>query len=134
MISKEIIELQRHHMIVTGSRRSVEKWGAGLVTRLLEITHGQWIYRNFVVHDHVSGTLATASKEQLMVEIEEQQELGDDGLLEEDKYLAEVNLDSLESTSGERQTYWLLAMRTARKRFLLRQRTADDSAAASAQP
>ena len=134
MISKEIIDLQRHHMIVTGSRRSVEKWGAGLVTRLLEITHGQWIYRNFVVHDHVSGTLATASKEQLMVEIEEQQELGDDGLLEEDKYLAEVNLDSLESTSGERQTYWLLAMRTARKRFLLRQRTADDSAAASAQP
>ena len=121
-------------MIVTGSRKSVEKWGTGLVTRLLEITHGQWIYRNFVVHDHVSGTLATASKEQLMDEIEEQQELGDDGLLDEDKYLAEVNLDSLESTSGERQTYWLLAIRTARKRFLLRQRATDDTATTSARP
>ena len=36
-------------------------------------------------------------------------------LLEEDKFLAEVNLDDLEESSGERQTYWLLAMKTYKK-------------------
>ena len=37
------------------------------------------------------------------------------GLLEEDKYLGEVNLGDLETTSGERLHYWLLAIKTARK-------------------
>ncbi len=43
-----------------------------------------------------------------------------DGLLEEDQYLEEVNLEDLESTSGERQEYWLVAMRAAREAGLIR--------------
>ncbi len=74
---------------------SLDKWCTGLITRLLEITHGQWLYRNYIVHDPVSGIIATARKEELLVEIERQRELGDAGLLEEDKYLAEVNLEEL---------------------------------------
>ncbi len=53
------------------------------------------------------------------MEIERQQDLGDAGLLEEDKYLAEVNLGDMETTSGERQHYWLLAIQTAWKAKLL---------------
>jgi hypothetical protein len=33
----------------------------------------------------------------------------------EDRYLAEVNLEDLEDTSGNNQEYWLLAIRTARE-------------------
>jgi hypothetical protein len=61
------------------------------------------------------GTIVTARKEELLWEIKQQQELGDAGLLEEDKYLAEVNLEGLETTSGEWQHYWLLAIKTVRK-------------------
>ncbi len=53
------------------------------------------------------------------MEIERQQDLGNAGLLEEDKYLAEVNLGDLETTLGECQHYWLLAIKTARKAKLL---------------
>jgi hypothetical protein len=67
------------------------------------------------------GTIATARKEELLREIERQQELGDKGLLEEDKYLAEVNLEGLETTLGERQHYWLLAIKTAQKAKILRE-------------
>jgi hypothetical protein len=73
------------------------------------------------VHDPVSGIIATAKKEELLWEIECQHELGDAGLLEVDKYLAEVNLEELETTSGERQHYWLLAIRTAQNVKLLRE-------------
>ncbi len=100
---------------------SMERWSSGLITQLLEITHGQWVYRNFIVHDPVLGTIATARKEELLREIERQCELGDTGLLEEDKYLAEVNLEGLEDTSGERQNYWLLAIKAARKAKILRE-------------
>ncbi len=100
---------------------SLEKWSSGLITRLLEITHGQWVYWNFIVHDLVLDTIATARKEELLQEIKWQQELGDEGLLEEDKYLAEVNLEGLETTSGEQQHYWLLAITTAQKAKILRE-------------
>ena len=49
------------------------------------------------------------------MEIECQQELGDVGLLEEDKYLADVNLGDLENTLGVPLHYWLLEIKTARK-------------------
>jgi hypothetical protein len=42
-------------------------------------------------------------------------EAGTDDLLEEDQYLAEVNMEDLETSSGERQEYWLMAIRAARK-------------------
>ena len=120
MISKEITNIQQQYYAVNGSRVSLEKWCSGLITRLLEITHGQWLYLNYVVHDPVSGTLATAKKEELLLEIERQRKLGDDGLLEEDKYLAKVNLEEMVSSSGERQHYWLLATQTARNHYELR--------------
>ena len=120
MISTEITSIQRQYIAVNGSRMSLDKWCTGLITRLLEITHGQWLYRNYIVHDPVSGIIATARKEELLVEIERQRELGDAGLLEEDKYLAEVNLEEISTSSGERQHYWLLAIQTARNHYALR--------------
>jgi hypothetical protein len=56
----------------------------------------------------VQGTLATQRKEELHWEIKDQQDQGFDGLLEEDQYLVEVNLEDLENTSGsgEQQEYW----------------------------
>ncbi len=111
--------IQQKYYALNGSKMSLEKWSLGLITRLLEIMHGQWVYWNFIVRDPVLGIIATARKEELLREIKRLQELGDAGLLEEDKYLAEVNLEGLETTSGERQHYWLLAIKTARKAKIL---------------
>ncbi len=44
MISKEITGIQQHYYALNGMQMSLEKWSSGLITRLLEITHGQWIY------------------------------------------------------------------------------------------
>jgi hypothetical protein len=38
----------------------------------------------------------------------------------EDQYLAEVNLDNLESSSGQRQEYWLVAICAVREACTLR--------------
>ncbi len=54
------------------------------------------------------------------MEIERQRELGDAGLMEEDKYMAEVNLEKISTSSGERHHYWLLAIQTARNYYALR--------------
>ena len=122
MISKEISPIQTGYLISSGSSLSIRKWMIGFVIRLLEITHGQWLYRNVQVHDDVSGVNATLRKEELMREIEKQLELGTEGLPQEDRYLLEINLEDLETTSGEKQTYWLLAIRAARRAHRLTRR------------
>jgi hypothetical protein len=40
--------------------------------------------------------------------------MGEEGLLEEDLWMLEVNLGDLETTGGEQEEYWLLAIRAAR--------------------
>jgi hypothetical protein len=62
--------------------------------------------------DNTQGTLR---KEELQREIEKQLELGTTGLLEEDQWLVEVNLEDMESTAGEQEEYWLMAMKAARE-------------------
>jgi hypothetical protein len=115
MVCKEIRVIQSSYSSGTGLHCNTAIWGRDLVTRLLEVTHGQWLYRNVQVHDRISGMLATQRKEELQMEIERQQELGTEGLLEEDCYLAECNLGDLEETSGISETYWLLAIQAARE-------------------
>ena len=92
----------------------------------MEMTHSQWLVRNFLIHDKMSGMLALEGKEELQIAIEEQQEMGLEGLGEEDKYLMEINLDDLETTSGEHQAYcyWLLSVKAARDAFLIRRQRA----------
>ena len=100
------------------------EWARGLVIKLLEVTHGQWLYRNVHVHDTASGIAATARKEEIQRFIEDQIELGEEGLDEKDHYLLEVNLKDLETTTtGEEQHYWLLQIQAARSKRALREAT-----------
>ena len=92
----------------------------GLITKLLEVIHGKWLYRNVHVHNSISGTTETLRKEEIQMEIEKQQELGTDSLEEGDKYLMEINLENLENTSDEKQNYWLLEILAVRELSRLR--------------
>ena len=120
MISKEVLPIQQSYADISGSALSSADWTKGVVVKLLEVTHGQWLYRNVQVHDSITGTEATLRKEDIQQLIEEQIELGGEGLEDNDKYLLEINLDDLSTTSGETQTYWLLAIRAAREGRRLR--------------
>ncbi len=87
MICKEMREIQNDYYNVHGSRLSTTRWAKGIIIKLLETTHGQWIYRNVQIHYNVAGTQATLHKEAILKEIEEQMELGNAGLLEEDHWM-----------------------------------------------
>jgi len=102
MVASGLREIQTDFSRTEGSRMSPTQWSVGIIIKLMEVTHGQWLYRCIQVHDRIQGTRATLRKEELQRQIEEEQDRGYEGLLEEDQFLAEVNLDDLEATSGER--------------------------------
>ncbi len=101
--------------MVEGLNITPEEWTFGLIIKLMEITHGQWLYHCNQVHDSISGTNMTAHKEALQQEIEAELEMGMEGLLDKDQNLCEFNLEDLENTLGEKQEYWLIAIRAVRK-------------------
>ena len=122
MVSKQLPGLVKDRD-AEGEITDVKKWMSLLITQLLEITHGMWIYRNVMVHDELNGFYATEGRERLQAAIEEQMAHGTDDLCEEDKWLLEVNLRDLNEVSGDKEAYWLLAVDMARKRFQIRQRS-----------
>ena len=76
----------------------------------------------------MSGILATERKEKLQSEIETQIQLGGEGLEPEDRFLLEINLEDLETSSGETQEYWLMAILAAREAALLQENNSADRA------
>jgi hypothetical protein len=120
MVCQDMQALQELYTMVEGSSQLATAWASGLVIWLLEITHGQWLYRCVQVHDKLHGTLITERKKDLQRQIEEEIDKGWNDLMEEDEYLAEVNLEDLENTNGERQEYWLVAICAAREASRLR--------------
>jgi hypothetical protein len=123
MVSKELLALDPIKVLGPSCKISQTEWVHTLIRKLLEATHGVWIYRNITMHDKMAGLVATKGKEQLMQEIERQIELGGEGLAEQDKWMLEIDLQSLETSSGVHESYWLLAIQTARARFNLAQQT-----------
>ncbi len=77
MISKQMRGIQELYHKIKGSSISPENWTTGLVIKLLEITHGQWLYRYVQVQDKLTGTKATQRKEELQWEIERRKTAGD---------------------------------------------------------
>jgi hypothetical protein len=110
---QEYEKIQYNYHYQEGTRMNPDWWAQGLILKIIEATHGQWIYRNIQIHDAVTGTQVTLWKEAIQHEIKEKMELGEAGLLEEDQWMMEVNLGNLEITSGENEEYWLLAIKAA---------------------
>ena len=65
MVSNEVITLQAEFIALGNCPLFINGWAKGLVVKLLEITHGQCLYRNVQVHDTVSGWKAAERKENL---------------------------------------------------------------------
>jgi hypothetical protein len=64
MVTKGLREIQTTYSVINESNVSPEQWTIGVVIKLLETTHGQWLYRCIQVHDRVQGTQATLQKEE----------------------------------------------------------------------
>jgi hypothetical protein len=95
MVTKEMRSIQETFEIVQGATTSSTNWMTSVIIKLLETVHGQWLYRCIQIHNRTWGTLATSEKEELQRAIEEKMEQGWSDLLDEDQYLAEVNLLNL---------------------------------------
>ena len=65
MISSEAMAIQAECVDLGRCSLSLDNWAKGLAIKLLEVTHGKWLYRNIILHDTVSGLKTAERKEEL---------------------------------------------------------------------
>jgi hypothetical protein len=128
MVSKETVAIQLEWVDVGGSTLSIDDWTKGLTVKLLRVTHGQWPYRNMQVQHTVDGEEAAQRKKELQQLIEDQIEIGGEGLDEQDRHLLDINSEDLETSSGGDQYYWLVEIQAAKEHRVLKQRRRDTRA------
>ena len=113
MITMDMTSIQRKHVQTYRIHSDPSKWAQQLTIKLLEGTHGLWLYRNVMVHDRWAGEKANERKEDIQRQIEDQLD-SEEELLEEHQYLMEINLNDIAEGTGEKHKYWLLADQAAR--------------------
>lgn len=129
MISFEVVRVKQQYFNFHNARQSAEGWAKGLVVKFMEVTHKQWLVWNVHVQDAIGGDWAIRRKEEIKRTIQDQIELGEEGLAEEYCYLLEINTDALDTSTGETQEYWLLALYAARESHRLGRRSEERSVA-----
>ena len=63
MITSEARLIECAYMKQYYFRGMVNNWATGLAMEILECTHGQWLYRNIMVHVHLCRTINTQWKD-----------------------------------------------------------------------
>jgi hypothetical protein len=56
IIFRSMRNIQYNFHYWEGTKMNPNQWAHGLILKLLEATHGQWIYRNIQIHDAATGT------------------------------------------------------------------------------
>ena len=116
-ISKKIYHLQRHHLTTTQLQTTGEDWIKQFITRLLHITHSQWVFRNFTLHDHQRGLLRWNKREEILAEIENFADTNPEDVPAESRFLLEFDYGALGRADLDTQQYWVTAVRSSSMRW-----------------
>jgi hypothetical protein len=113
-ISTHFYEIQSFHLAMPSSFLNGEDWTKQFTSKLLQITHSQWICHNVSLHDRCQGYLHTKSAEEIMREIESLSSLAPKDVPKVSRFLLKINFTELSKFHIETQKYWTLAVNAAR--------------------
>jgi hypothetical protein len=120
-ITGHFLGMQRLYLRTTRCKINADDWVKGFITKILAISHTQWIFRNITLHDQQHGHLALLRREQLIEEIEKLQAMDPDDIPPESAFLLDFDIDSLGAADINKQEQWIMAMQAARKAGVRRQ-------------
>ncbi len=94
-ISTHFYFIQHYHLALSGSYLNGADWTKSLIFKLLHITHLQWIYRNFTLHDKLCRYLHNKTLQDIHVTIKQLAETSPDNITEGSRFLLEINFGNL---------------------------------------
>ena len=112
-VATALFRLQERHLTVSTSRLTIASWARQFLSRLLQITHAQWVFRNVTLHDAATGYLVERKREEILGEIDELAHMDPADIPESRRYLLEMDFTALQRAPIDTQSYWLLSMKSA---------------------
>jgi hypothetical protein len=112
-ISTHFYFIQHYNLALSGSYRNGFDWTKSLISKLLHITHSQWIFWNFTLHGKLYGYLHKKKIEDIRLTIEELAETPPEEIPEESKFLLEINFGERTTSHIKNQQYWIIALQAA---------------------
>jgi hypothetical protein len=107
--------IQSFHLPMSSSYLNGKDWTKQFISKLLQIMHAQWIFRNISLHDKTQGYLCNKKAKEILQIINELLEVALEEIPEDSRFLLEINFTKLTKSHLETQTYWTLAMDAAIK-------------------
>jgi hypothetical protein len=86
-----LYNIQKFHLERSSSYLNGTDWTKQFISKLLHLTHSQWIYCNILLHNRRQGYLHNKQAAALLREIQELSELSHDKVPESSRFLLEIN-------------------------------------------
>ncbi len=118
-ISTHFYAIQTFHLMMLSSYLDGEDWTKQFISKILQLTHSQWIFRNISFHDKKNGYLCNKMADELLQHINSPLDLALEDLPESSRFLLEINFSELSASHLETQKYWTLAVDAALKANVL---------------
>ena len=112
-VSLELFKLQSKSLACSPSRLSSGNWAKQFITRILHISHGQWIFCNTSLHHETQGYLRLQERTATLATIDHLSTIDPVNIPDKSKYLLEMEFSSLRNNSLEQQSFWVYAMKAA---------------------
>ncbi len=112
-ISSPFYNIQRFHLSMSSNYLNSADWTKQFISKIFQLTHSQWIYRNISLHDKHHGYLWNKQPESLLQTITELSDLGPEEVPNNSRFLLEFNFIELTKAHLETQQYWTLAVNAA---------------------
>jgi hypothetical protein len=96
-ISTHFYAIQSFHLAVSSSYLNGEDWTKQFISRILQITHSQWIFQNVSLHDRnrTHRYLHNQKAEAILQQINVLSDLAPEEVLEASQFLLEINFSEL---------------------------------------
>ncbi len=127
-VSVEIASIQQLHCMSSLSCRLTGKdWMKAFISLIIQISHSQWIFRNYTLHDKQRGYLRLQLRSEVLRKIHELLETAPSDVPPESQYLLELDHSTLYNASYEDQAYWVSGIESGSTRRLMESCTKEGS-------
>ena len=109
-ISKRFFTIQHSHISTSHTTMTLRGWSRKFISLVLQITHSQWLFRNFSLHDTSTGLLRTRERAHTGAMIDSLMELRPVRLPPESRFLLEFDTEGLHKSNTDTQHYWIAAV------------------------
>jgi hypothetical protein len=113
-VSVKIAKIHVIHCTLLSCRMTSNDLIKHFTAKLIQVTHSQWLYRSFTLHEKTRGYLCLQRRKEVLKEVDCLMNTNPDEIPQGSQYLLEMDFTFLYNASFERQSYWVLAMKAAR--------------------